>query len=213
MRTLADVYGPSVAIWRYDPIIVSSLTTLDWHRRNFEMLAKALAGAADEVIVSFGQIYQKSRRNLDWAAREFKFDWSEHEKLSMADVRELVGDLARIARVHGMRMKVCSQKALLIMGLTEEARCVDAERLERVSGRSILENVNLRGNRKECACFASRDIGAYDTCPHGCTYCYAVQHRELALKRYRAHDPQNEFLFPPSNLSQPYLADRLTAQQ
>jgi Domain of unknown function (DUF1848) len=197
MRVLSGTYGPAVPVWRYDPIIVSSLTPLDWHRRNFETLASALEGATDEVIISFGQIYKKSRRNMALAAREFGFDWSEHEGLSMTAVRALVSDLAQVARSHGMRMKVCSQKALIILGLTEEARCVDAERLEKVSGRSIVENVALRGNRKECACFASRDIGEYDTCPHGCVYCYAVQHRDLALARYKAHDPAGEFLFPP----------------
>jgi hypothetical protein len=198
MRKLADAYGPAVAVWRYDPIIVSSLTPPDWHRRNFEVLARGLEGATDEVIISYGQIYKKSRRNMDWAAQEFGFDWSEHERLAMSEVRGLVSDLAEVARSYGMRMKVCSQKALLVIGLTEEARCVDAERLERISGRTIVEKVPLRGNRKECACFASRDIGEYDTCPHGCVYCYAVQHRELALGRYREHDPQSEFLFPPA---------------
>ncbi len=197
MRTLAEVYGPGVPVWRYDPIIVSSLTPLDWHRRNFETLARALEGTTDEVIISFGQIYKKSRRNMAWAASEFGFDWSEHESLSMTTVRALVSDLAQVARSRGIRMKVCSQKALIILGQTEEARCIDAERLERASGRSIVENVALRGNRKECACFASRDIGEYDTCPHGCVYCYAVQHRDLALERYKAHDPAGEFLFPP----------------
>ncbi|HEY6540039.1 MAG TPA: DUF1848 family protein, partial [Ktedonobacteraceae bacterium] len=51
----------------------------------------------------------------------------------------------------------------------------------------------------ECGCFASRDIGEYDTCPHGCVYCYAVQNRDLALRRYRAHDPASEFLFAPEH--------------
>ena len=57
--------------------------------------------------------------------------------------------------------------------------------------------VKLQGNRKECGCFASRDIGAYDTCPHGCVYCYAVQQRDVALRRFKEHDPGGEFLFPP----------------
>jgi DNA repair photolyase len=57
-----------------------------------------------------------------------------------------------------------------------------------------------KGNRPECACFEARDIGEYDTCPHGCVYCYAVRNRPLAQKRYAQHDPAGEFLFPPLNL-------------
>ena len=82
-------------------------------------------------------------------------------------------------------------------GLIEEARCIDAYRFERISGCGITDRVKPKGNREECGCFASRDIGAYDTCPHGCVYCYAVQQRDVALNRYKAHEPTGEFLFPP----------------
>ncbi len=197
MKALADLYGPYVAVWRYDPIVISSLTSSDWHRNNFEMLAKSLKGTTDEVVVSFAQIYKKTRRNMDWAAIEYGFLWKDHEAMTAGEVRGLISELAEISRSYGMRLKICSQKAFLTPGITAEARCVDAERLERISGSSIADRVELRGNRKECGCFASKDIGEYDTCPHGCVYCYAVQHRDLALERYKAHDPEGEFLFPP----------------
>ena len=110
----------------------------------------------------------------------------------------LVEELAQIAKSHGMQLKICSQKDFLTEGV-EEARCVDADRLERVSGRSLTGKAKLKGNRKECGCFASRDIGEYDTCPHGCVYCYAVHNRDLALSRFKEHDATSEFLFPPKN--------------
>jgi len=199
LKVLADMYGPHVAVWRYDPIIISSLTPSDWHRHNFEKLAQFLKGTTDEVVVSFAQIYKKTRRNMDWAAHEYGFRWSDHEAMTHGSVQNLISELAEISRSHGMYLKICSQKAYLTPEVTAEARCVDAERLERVSGNTLVDRIERRGNRKECGCFASKDIGEYDTCPHGCVYCYAVQHRDLALERYKAHDPEGEFLFPPKD--------------
>lgn len=64
----------------------------------------------------------------------------------------------------------CSQTQFIIPAC-KEARCVDADRLAHVIGSGI--KACLKGNRKECGCFESREIAEYDTCPHGYVYCYA----------------------------------------
>lgn len=197
LRTLAATYGPAVPVWRYDPVLITSLTPPDWHRRNFAALARALQGATDEVVVSFAQLYTRTRRNLQQAALSHGFSWHEHERMDPQDARLLLADLAAIAAGHGMQLTICSQQALHTPGVTRQARCVDAERLERISGRTLVDRIKLKGNRAECGCYASRDIGEYDTCPHGCVYCYAVQRRDLALARHRAHDPTTALLFAP----------------
>jgi hypothetical protein len=191
MHRLAEGFGPRVAVWRYDPILVSSLTPVDWHPNNFERLARALEGTTDEVVVSFAHFYRKTRRNLDAAARAFRFHWRDP---GADEKRALAGRLAGIAKGFGMRLAICSQPAYAAPG-TVEARCIDAARLAEVAGRPIA--ARLKGNRPGCACFASRDIGEYDTCPHGCVYCYAVQHRGLAQRHYKEHDSEGAFLFPP----------------
>ncbi len=212
MQRLAHTYGPAVAVWRYDPIVFSSLTPIDWHRRNFASLAQALEGATDEVIISFAQIYKKTKRNMTQAAQEFGFSWHEHEIICQEQGRDLAVEFAQIAAAHGMQLKICSQKAFLVPGVTAEARCVDAQRLEKVAGHALAHTIQLKGNRQECGCFASRDIGEYDTCPHGCVYCYAVQHRDLALSRYKAHDPPGAFLFPPRDTLSSDLGQTMDSQ-
>ncbi len=202
LKAVTDLYGPEVVIWRYDPILISSLTSFEWHLQNFENLAKALEGVTDEVVVSFAQTYKKTKRNMEAAAQCFGFQWQESESLPDDLLKAFGIKLAEIARGYSMQLKVCSQKKLLVPGLVEEARCVDAERLGRIAQRSLTQSIKLQGNRKECGCFASKDIGEYDTCPHGCVYCYAVQQREKALDHYKAHDPTSEFLFAPGNIAQ-----------
>lgn len=190
-QRVRDLYGPRVLIWRYDTIVMSSLTPFDFHVENFRRIADRLHGVTDEVVVSFAQVYKKTKRNLDAAAEREGFAWDDpppEEKRRLLDV------LLAIARDHRMQLSVCSQRDLIVDGAAD-ARCVDAERLKAISGSAL--TAKLKGNRKDCGCFESRDIGEYDTCPHGCAYCYAVQNRDLARARYRSHDVDSEFLFAP----------------
>lgn len=190
MHRLARGFGPKVAVWRYDPILIGSLTPPDWHRETFRRLAGGLAGASDEVVTSFATLYRKTRRNLAAAARLYGFDWRDP---GPAEKIDLVAELAAIAGDNGMRLTLCSQPQVLGPGTTP-ARCIDAARLSDVAGRAIA--APEKGNRPGCACHQSRDIGDYDTCPHGCVYCYAVATPALARRRHRAHDPDSPFLFP-----------------
>ena len=179
---------------RYDTIIFSTLTDPEFHRENFARIAAELAGATDEVVVSFMQLYDKTRLNMDEAARNYGFDWVDPPAESK---RELLSSLVEIAAGHGMQLTLCTQPDLMVAGAAE-SRCVDAQRLMDVSDRPI--QAKLKGMRTGCGCFESKDIGDYDTCPHGCVYCYAVRRRSVALKRYRSHDPQGEYLFPVNPL-------------
>lgn len=183
VHLLAREYHPRAVVWRYDPLVCTSLTPLDWHVRNFARLAALLAGATDEVVVSFAQLYQKTQRNLDRAAREFGFTWDDPTEEVK---RELVAVLAGIAQAHSMQLTVCAQSGYLVGGALE-ARCVDPFRLSDVAGYAI--HAPQKPHRPGCGCYQAKDIGAYNTCPNGCVYCYAVAGCEGARQRYGRHDP------------------------
>jgi len=195
LRALADTYGPRVCVWRYDPVLLTSLTPPAWHRETFTRLASALAGAVDEAVLSFAQIYAKTARNTTRAAARHGFAW---EDPPAGIKRDLLADLAAIAADHDLTATLCAQPDLLVPDLAP-ARCIDAARLTDVAsgmaGRPIA--AKTRGNRPGCLCAESRDIGAYDSCPHGCVYCYAVRNVEAAKRAFRTHDPASTFLTPP----------------
>ena len=186
-RRIAQDHGPRCLVWRYDPIFLSSQTPVAFHLRQFRRLAEQLSGATDEVVVSFAHLYRKTTRNLAALGRAAGLTW---EDPPLAQKQEMVSALTEIAELNGMRLTLCAQPDL---GSGAAARCIDADRLGEVAGHAIA--AEARGNRPGCLCHRSRDIGEYDTCPHGCAYCYAVSSKRAARRRFRRHDPKSPSLF------------------
>ena len=190
VRELAARYGPRTAVWRYDPVMITGLTAKAWHLETFRRLAGHLAGACDEVVLSFAQIYAKTRANTERAARAEGFSWEDPVPEAK---RALLAELAEIALTAGIEPSLCAQPELADPAL-RPARCIDAERLSKAADRPVA--ARQKGNRPGCLCAESRDVGAYDSCPHGCVYCYAVRRQNLAKARYKAQDPASPFLGP-----------------
>lgn len=174
---IARTYGKRVVVWRYDPILLTPDTETGWHRANFSRLADALSGIADEVVVSFAQLYAKSARNLAKAG----VSWCAPDLAAQA---ALIADLRAAAAARGMALSLCAQPELSARSGIAGARCIDAARLSDIAGRSI--TAATKGNRPGCLCAESRDIGAYDSCVHGCRYCYAVSDHAAVQQKVRA---------------------------
>lgn len=188
MREIASRFGPRALVWRYDPVVISDLTPPDWHRAQVARLAAQLRGVVDEVVFSFLQPYAKSARHLDAAAKTHGFAWRDPPD---EEKKALLAELAAIAREQAITPTLCAQPHLLSPVL-QAAHCIDNARLSDIAGFDIA--AKEKGNRPGCACAQSRDIGAYDTCAQGCTYCYAVRSPELAQRNLVAHDPLAETL-------------------
>jgi hypothetical protein len=188
LHRLSRTFGKAVCVWRYDPVVMTSLTPAGWHIDTFARLSGAVSGAVDEVVLSFAHAYRKTRRNLNAAGRRAGFDWSDPDP---SEKVTLLSRLAAIAAEHGITASLCGQPELLTTGL-RDARCIDAGRLEKAAGHPIA--AIRKPHRERCGCFASRDIGAYDSCPHGCAYCYAVGSQSLAKQNVARHGPDSDSL-------------------
>ena len=181
IRDLVERFGPRAVVWRYDPVVLSTDTPAPWHRSNVEQLAGQLAGLVDECVFSAMHPYRKSLRNMQ------RHDAPE----LVAGADELLPDLARIVAGHGMLPTLCSQPEFLTPPL-QPAACIDTGRLSDMAGHPVI--ARQKGNRPGCACAESRDIGRYDTCAHGCLYCYAVADPLTAQRNVAAADPATQGL-------------------
>ena len=184
-KDLAARLGKKRVIWRYDPIFFSVKYTLEYHLTCFEALAAELHNSTERCVISFMDSYRNTKRN---AQQLGAVETGSEELYAFA------GQLARIAAKYGLKLQTCAESMdLTTLGINPSA-CIDKALLEDI-GSFKLDVKEDANQRAECCCVASIDIGAYNTCPGGCLYCYANYNVPLVQTNIAAHDKTSPLLF------------------
>lgn len=179
---LSELVGPQRMSWRYDPVFVSDAYPIARHVQEFERLAARLSGATDQCVVSFIDLYEKTKRNFP-----------EARAVTPAQQEELVAAFAQIAEGYGLQIHLCCEDARLARPYVDAEGCLSQAVLEQATG-CTLRVPARKGARAACACLLGADIGAYNSCGHGCRYCYANSDRAAVARNMAWHDPESPFL-------------------
>jgi hypothetical protein len=189
LKHLAKRYSPAHINWRFDPIILSSISDEEFYLRAFESLAGELEGLVERCYFSFVAFYGKVRRNFHGLEQAQGVQVAEPNEQVRID---LANRIAEVAARHGITMYSCCGDYLLGDRI-QKAHCIDGALIERLFGPGETPYKD-KGTRPECGCTESMDIGTYDTCPHGCVYCYANANKAAACQAFEQHDPDSAFL-------------------
>ncbi|MEE0935827.1 MAG: DUF1848 domain-containing protein [Methanobrevibacter sp.] len=163
-KELSECVGINGVSWRYDPIFITEKYSLDFHIEKFEEMASERHGYTSDCTISFIDLYQKVLRNFP-EAREV----TTEERLVIGE------NFARIAKEYGIQMKTCIEGTLLDQFGFDSTGCMTQQVLEKAIGNNLKVPKGKYRNR-ECNCLMGRDIGLYNTCMHGCRYCYTNSH-------------------------------------
>ena len=171
---ISNRYSPGHIIWRFDPVVITDRLPFEFYEDNFARLAGALKGHTTECYFSFMEPYKKVLRNFG--------KYTDHKlvELSTEKRQEYAGRLSAIAEKNGMKLVACCNE-YLVNGDIGMAKCIDGERLARLFKDMDL-STKPAPTRKGCGFAQAIDIGAYDTCAHGCLYCYANSDKEKAKR-------------------------------
>lgn len=181
-RQLSEKIGRQRVIWRYDPIFISRKYTVEYHLKAFAEIADRLADYTERVVISFMDLYAKTKRNAAGLALE---------EMSEADMRNLARQMKEIAGKNHLVMETCAERIdLQDLGIPHGS-CIDKKLIESLQGCRLIGEKD-KNQRKECGCLESVEVGAYNTCLNGCKYCYANFSEEKAAensKRYHVDSP------------------------
>jgi hypothetical protein len=185
-RKLSERIGPERIIWRYDPVILTILTDQEYHRRCFEEIANGLRGFTHRCMISFLDVYRKTKQKMaELSGKEVMRLIDLHQDEEKA--RELSRLFSERGREYGLELFTCAEPFDLEDLGIRHGKCVDDKLIGRLFGLD-LSLPKDKGQRRFCRCVESKDIGTYDTCPHGCVYCYANTSDELAQRNFQRHD-------------------------
>ena len=179
---LSGRLGKNRICWRYDPILVTEKYSPAFHIREFRKMCEKLSPFTDRCIISFVDLYSKTKRNFP----ELK-EVSEQDQLFIAQT------FSAIASRLNMRVESCAEKIDLSGCGVEKGGCVTKEIIESATGIHLLEK-RPQHLRKYCDCLPMRDIAHYNCCPHLCRYCYANYDAKSVEKNFALHDDESPFL-------------------
>jgi hypothetical protein len=192
LEAMAKRFPQAVIRWRYDTIVLTEELDRRWHIANFRNLCEALSPFTNECIFSFCDYYKKTISNM-------KLRVPDHKRPDENQCREIADEMAEIAAVRSIRLLSCAHE-YLESDRIGKARCIDPVVLAKIvdtpSRAKAVGALKKSPSRKGCNCAASRDIGAYDTCPHGCVYCYANTNPERAKENLKLISTRSDCLNP-----------------
>lgn len=186
-KRLSSLIGAQRVIWRYDPILLSNFLPLEEHKRLFEKIARSLAGHTRRVVVSFSDFYKKTEKNLRNVEGLICSDITKDRE----DLNALTVFMAKVAAECEMEIFTCAEE--VDVDKIGHGKCIDEELVREIFG-ICLSAEKDKGQREACGCIKSVDIGVYNTCLHGCSYCYATFSHERVISNKRDHNPESPFL-------------------
>lgn len=184
VKTISSKIGKEKVFVRYDPILLTSTYTKEYHERAFERLCSQLEGTIAGIVISFVDDYKNLRKH------QKETHIKELTNQEMIEVAKLIGP---IGKKYGILIQTCAESIDLTSYGINNTPCFDKATMENLFNRQIIVR-KQQGVRKNCDCLPTVDIGDYNCCSHHCKYCYANYDEEKIQQRMKLHDPMSSVL-------------------
>ncbi|MBO4719859.1 MAG: DUF1848 domain-containing protein [Prevotella sp.] len=215
-KQLIDKLGKGRVIWRFDPLLLTDVISIDALLSKIEHIGEQLYGYTEKLVFSYADIhsYRKVKANLEKCNIPYH-EWTEPQMLEFAE------QLAKLNKKWRYTLATCGEKIYLKQFGIEPNHCIDYDLIVRFAydDKKLMDFIGATiktrkydlfgepepipasaillsddryvikdgGQREFCGCMRSKDIGEYNTCPHLCEYCYANTSKQMAVHNYNCH--------------------------
>ena len=202
-KELSQRLGKKRVIWRYDPLILTKDIDVNELLRRVKNIGNQIHEFTEKLVFSFVDIsmYKKVENNLNKENVPY-IEWTEEL------MEDFANGISKINKNWNLQLGTCSEKIDLDKHSIVHNKCIDDDLMidlfsedkelmdflgveitaaDLFSDGEITKTKKLKdkGQREDCGCVVAKDIGAYNTCPHECNYCYANASKEITKKNYQ----------------------------
>jgi DNA repair photolyase len=205
---LSEQIGKEKVIWRYDPLILTSRIGMEELLKKVENVGNQLRNYTKKLVFSFADIknYIRVQKNL-------QKNYIAYKEFDERTMNEFADGLRKLNNKWQLELASCCEEISLEKYGINHNKCVDndliaklfhddrmllnllrvdkhyqQEMFDNTDNRSI-QRIKLKdkGQRLNCGCIISRDIGEYSTCLHLCEYCYANASKHEVMTNWNLH--------------------------
>ena len=120
---LSEYAGRNAVSWRYDPVLITDRYPVDFHKSAFEKMAGKLKNWTDQCVVSFVDLYEKTKRNFPGV-----------RNVTQSEQRELIRSFGETAERLDMQIHLCLEDARLVRPHVDAGGCMSREVVEKAIG-------------------------------------------------------------------------------
>ncbi|MCD7782236.1 MAG: DUF1848 domain-containing protein [Methanosphaera sp.] len=180
--SLSQIIGKERVAWRFDPLLLTDNYSLEDMINTFDDIASTIHNYTSFVVFSFVDIYDKLKHNMP-------------ELIELNDTQrdELIKNLGLISKKYDLDIHSCLVEKNYTQYNVKNTGCITTDILSKANNINF-KKIKHEGLREGCKCIKTSDIGAYNSCPAGCKYCYANKNRNAAKHNNRLHEDSSPLL-------------------